>query len=81
MLFISEPSEMTWLEAVRMTSSHYMPRQLCSHEPGCYPLVTVHFRVSFIIEGSEGKFFFLPIVGGGYIRSPVAYQSSHTIAT
>lgn len=58
MLFISEPSEVTWLEAVRMTSSHYMPRQLCSHEPGCYPLATVHFRVSFIIEESEGKFFF-----------------------
>lgn len=48
---------------------------MSSWEPGCYSLVIV----SFNIEVSEGHF--LPIVGGVYIRLPLAYRSPHPATT
>lgn len=66
------------VELVRMTSSLYISRQPCSWEPGCYSPAIVHFHISFIIEVREDHF--LPITGGGCIRSPVAYQSSPIVA-
>ena len=70
---------LTWMEALRMTSSHYNSEELCWWEQGCYSLVIVHFHISFIIEGREDHF--LPIIGSGYIRSPGAYQRPRIVAT
>lgn len=55
------PSLVIWSAAVRMTSSHYIARQLCSWEPGGYSRAIVHFHISFIIEVSEDLFFFCPL--------------------